>query len=266
MVGYIYLTTNLINAKKYIGKHVYDGQEIDPKYLGSGKTLKQAIQKYGKENFKCEVLEWCNSIEELNRKEQYWINLCNATNNKEYYNIAIGGTGGPIIDSLTSEQKNKIYEKRRETWTRNNTCEKMGVKRRQYYKEHPEAKIKISKGLKKFYREHPEIGEQISNRQKGSVWSPERRSHQTVLTGEKHPFSKACVCIETQEIFCSATEAAQKYGGSYKVIWKCCKGQCQTAAGFHWAFKDDVQRQKEFNQYVGQERKIFRKSKIGYKN
>ena len=45
---YIYLTTNTINGMKYIGKHY---GELDDSYLGSGKLIKQAILKYGKDHF-----------------------------------------------------------------------------------------------------------------------------------------------------------------------------------------------------------------------
>lgn len=50
----IYKTTNLLNGMFYIGKH----QTEDPNdsYLGSGVYLKRAIAKYGKCNFKKEVL------------------------------------------------------------------------------------------------------------------------------------------------------------------------------------------------------------------
>jgi hypothetical protein len=48
----IYKTTNLINNKIYIGKSNTNNSD----YLGSGKRLKLAIKKYGKENFKKEML------------------------------------------------------------------------------------------------------------------------------------------------------------------------------------------------------------------
>lgn len=89
--GYVYITTNLINNKKYIGQHAT--QTFDKSYIGSGKILKRAIKKYGKENFKTEVLEWCYNREELGEKEKYWIDFYNATNDKEWYNIIPGGYG-----------------------------------------------------------------------------------------------------------------------------------------------------------------------------
>ena len=89
--GYIYLTTNLINNKKYIGQH--KSEHFNPKYKGSGILIVEAFKKYGKENFNTEVLEWCSSKEELNEKEKYWIANLNALKDPMFYNISEGGEG-----------------------------------------------------------------------------------------------------------------------------------------------------------------------------
>lgn len=91
MYGYIYLTTNLINNKKYIGQH--KSNLFDTKYKGSGKILQQAINKDGWDNFKCELLEECDSKSELDEREAYYIRLYNAVNSDEYYNLVPGGLG-----------------------------------------------------------------------------------------------------------------------------------------------------------------------------
>ena len=118
--GYIYITTNLINNKKYVGKH--SRPEFDVHYLGSGKILRTAISKYGKENFICEIIDWSQSPEELNQKEKFWINLLEANTDRDFwYNICDGGNGGPIMwgnnnpnygnhASLSEEHKRKIRE------------------------------------------------------------------------------------------------------------------------------------------------------------
>jgi len=85
----VYMTINLINNKKYIGAD----SKNNPDYLGSGKILKKAIKKYGKENFQKIILEECNSNENLFKKEIKWIELLNATKNKDFYNILSGGQG-----------------------------------------------------------------------------------------------------------------------------------------------------------------------------
>ena len=58
MIGYIYKTTNLINGKIYIGQH--KSSSFDTNYYGSGKLLIKALKKYGKENFKIELIEGCS--------------------------------------------------------------------------------------------------------------------------------------------------------------------------------------------------------------
>lgn len=70
MYGYIYLTTNLVNGKIYIGRKK-SSIFLSTKYLGSGRVLKQAIKKYGKINFSVLLLQECFSNTELNSAEKY---------------------------------------------------------------------------------------------------------------------------------------------------------------------------------------------------
>ena len=94
MYGYIYITTNLLNGKKYIGQH--KASSFDTKYIGSGIYLNRAITKYGKTNFVCEVLESCETQDKLNEREIYWIKKFDAVASENFYNISIGGTGGDL--------------------------------------------------------------------------------------------------------------------------------------------------------------------------
>ena len=111
MFGYIYLTTNLTNGKKYIGKH--EATEFDPTYKGSGKALIRAIKKYGWNNFSCEILlpekvsTICESANELNKAEKYYIKLYNAVESDEYYNQLYGGEGLSSEDATGS--KNHMF-------------------------------------------------------------------------------------------------------------------------------------------------------------
>ena len=110
MYGYVYLTTNLINNRKYIGRH--KSSVFDPDYKGSGKLLWRAINKYGWDNFKVELLEECNSNEHLNEREQYWIDKFDAVESTEYYNIV---EGGGTVQGLkhTEETKRRMSETRK---------------------------------------------------------------------------------------------------------------------------------------------------------
>ena len=93
MIG-IYKITNIVNNKSYIGistdieerwcqhKNQYNWQRE------KNKTLYQAFQKYGLENFTFEVLEECK-ITELSEKEKYYVNKYDTYHNG--YNETAGG-------------------------------------------------------------------------------------------------------------------------------------------------------------------------------
>lgn len=91
MYGYIYLTVNLINGKKYVGKKT--SNKFDPNYFGSGIALNNAIKKYGKHNFCIHVLEELSDIStsvDLLKCEIKWQQKWNVVNNKEFYNMVLG--------------------------------------------------------------------------------------------------------------------------------------------------------------------------------
>ena len=90
MYGYIYETTNLVNGKKYVGQKK-SKVFLKEEYLGSGKLILLAIKKYGKENFSIKLIEECNTREELDEREIYWIaNLRKNYSPSMIYNIADG--------------------------------------------------------------------------------------------------------------------------------------------------------------------------------
>lgn len=91
--GSIYKIINLINSKIYIGQtksnppikrfrsHIYYAKK------NSSMLISRAINKYGKENFKFELICTCFNQEELNKQEEYFIKLYDSTNNKNGYNL-----------------------------------------------------------------------------------------------------------------------------------------------------------------------------------
>ncbi len=98
----IYSIENKINGKMYIGQTT---MEIDKRwYAHCAKNshcliLKQAILKYGKDNFEINVFKFCDTQEEADQEEIYWI-----TELKPQYNIKSGGSRG----SHSEETKKKI--------------------------------------------------------------------------------------------------------------------------------------------------------------
>lgn len=114
--NFVYQTTNLVNGKYYIGVHQCD--TLDDGYLGSGLILARAISKYGKENFKREILQFFDSPEEAFLFEAEIVTLEFVSRNS-VYNVAPGGAGGsivfnrkPFLGPHTDETKERLSQGR----------------------------------------------------------------------------------------------------------------------------------------------------------
>ena len=114
MYGYIYLTINKVNHKTYVGQKKLITKTWDKdNYLGSGKHLKCAIKKYGRENFEKFLIQFCSTKEELDKQEIFWIAEYRKRGLAQY-NIADGGQGGNLTHSwnkgktLSDEHKAKL--------------------------------------------------------------------------------------------------------------------------------------------------------------
>lgn len=90
MYGYIYKITNKINGKIYVGQH--KAETFDNRYWGSGSNLHEAKMEYGIDNFTREILVWCETLQELNQQEMFWIEHLQCRNPDIGYNIQPGGT------------------------------------------------------------------------------------------------------------------------------------------------------------------------------
>jgi group I intron endonuclease len=101
----IYLTTNLVNKKQYVGKQHLEDNKKDT-YIGSGYLLHKAVTKYGKENFKKEILEFCETDEILNIQEIFWIKEKN-TLQPNGYNLTEGGTGGDTFSFSVNKENTR---------------------------------------------------------------------------------------------------------------------------------------------------------------
>jgi group I intron endonuclease len=98
----IYKTTNLINGKIYIGQD----SNNNPNYYGSGLFLKRAVRKYGKINFRKEILAECGSKEMLNELEIFFIALYRKKFGKEtLYNISAGGDGNKGLSHTEASKR-----------------------------------------------------------------------------------------------------------------------------------------------------------------
>jgi group I intron endonuclease len=107
----IYLTTNLINNKKYIGKDRHNS----PSYLGGGVALREDIKTYGRSNFTKEILEICSDLDMLKYREIYWLEYYDASSNPEFYNLtnkSHGSINGPTKTNLYLNRGSSISQSR----------------------------------------------------------------------------------------------------------------------------------------------------------
>lgn len=97
----VYLTTNLVNSKKYIGVHQTDDSETFDGYLGCGiyaahkiknpdTPFQKAVLKYGAESFRRETLFVFENRDEAYEKEHELVNI-EWISRDDTYNVAIGG-------------------------------------------------------------------------------------------------------------------------------------------------------------------------------
>ena len=223
--GFIYITTNNINGKRYIGQRKYYGDYEN--YLGSGSVLKKAIKKYGVENFSKEIIEECKTKEELSQREQYWIDYYNAVNSDDFYNITCGGDGG-----FGSGENSPWYGKHLSDATKEKlSISKKGDKNPFYGKKHDlNTKKKMSDKAK--LRKHT-----IEEREKMSKGIKENHAD---YSGSKNPRAKKVIQYDKDNNYiktwgCSK-EASDELGICSNSIRQCCRGKYKSAGGYIWKF------------------------------
>ena len=91
MFYYMYEIKNHINGKIYVGVH--KTKNINDGYMGSGKVILQAIDKYGVENFSKTILEYFDSEIEMFFREKEIVND-DFLLREDVYNLRKGGMGG----------------------------------------------------------------------------------------------------------------------------------------------------------------------------
>ena len=120
MFYYLYQITNLLDNKIYIGTH--KTKNLDDDYMGSGKILNFAINKYGIENFKKDILEYFGTSEEMFAREKEIVNE-EFLLREDVYNIRRGGFGG--FDYINKSGIPKFLGKRHSEKTKDILSAKM---------------------------------------------------------------------------------------------------------------------------------------------
>jgi hypothetical protein len=199
---YTYKTTNLINGRYYLGMH--STNRIDDGYLGSGKRLYYELNKYGRNNFKFEILKQFESREELVQAEIGLITE-HDLKNPNCLNLKSGGEGG-----WTDIMRQKALQANKEYWTeeaRKEASHILSNRMKEIWKT-PVLREQLILSLKNRYRDLPGTfsgkrhseasiekmrqskknqGKGIENSQYGTCWITDEYSNKKILKGEIIP-------------------------------------------------------------------------------
>lgn len=200
MYHIIYLTTNLINGKKYIGDH--STNNLEDNYFGSGVLINKAIKKYGKKNFKREILgSFPEKILAFDAQKKYIDQYNTLTPNG--YNISLTG-GHQCKNCMSEETKEKIGKASRNR--SKETKEKIGKASRNRSKESLEkiriaAKKRIGEKNNFFGKHHTEeTKENLRKKDKDYTKTPEYRENMSKsVSGEKNGMFGKHQSEETRE-------------------------------------------------------------------
>lgn len=251
--GIIYKITNKVNGKVYIGQTI---RSFDKRYKGDllnthNEHLKNSILKYGIDNFEIiKEYDTAQDQEELNQKEEYYINMFNSMDPSKGYNKKGGGSRG----KLSEETKNKLSEIR------------IGKSNPMYgiHRSHTEeTKIKIGKAHKgKYVSEETKI--KISESKRGMQHTEETKikmsishkgklkSEETKIKMSKAKSKKVIMLDKKTNVFINnfygvheAVRCVFGYTEEIKIkskvsnICECCRGKRKTAYGFKWMYEED---------------------------
>lgn len=259
----VYMHTNKVNGKKYIGQTIYGNKPQKRWDNGNGYKgctyFYKAIQKYGWDSFEHEVLASNLTSQEADNFESLLIKKFDTTNSDNGYNIEPGGTKNKTLSESTKKKisethmgdKNPMYGVRL-------TGEKNGM----YGKCHTEdTKRKIGVGVSG--NKNGNYGKQMSDERKQKI----RESRAGKYAGKNAGFyghhhseeAKKRVGDEHRGANAYNAKAVVQMDDNYNVIkvWKCisdaykeldiCRqsipevlnGKQQRAGGFRWLYLYD---------------------------
>lgn len=194
----IYKVTNLLNNRYYIGRH--STKNIDDNYMGSGIGIINAIEKYGKENFKKEIIAEAFDSAGLWEIERQIVNS-EVVNDPMSYNMAYGGKH--YLHGLKKYDPDAFVEHQRKSGLvggRNCYDSKTEEEKKKW---HSSGGRTVMKNYKKQGIVHPFLTKETSKKGyeasskiiKGSIelWSPD-----AICSNKNHPLYKKGQCIRVK--------------------------------------------------------------------
>ena len=209
----IYLWTNLVNGKKYVGQTTCFHRRMKTyRYTYPNAYMEHAVNKHGLENFDITILERDVPLDKLDEREQYWLDYYQSYDMDKGYNICkIASTTKGVTHTEEWCQEHSKWlkdkwatdEEYRKFWQ-----ERMSGENNYFYGKH------FSGELNPMYGKH---------------------HSQTTKDKLSKAIGKSVRCVETGDVYTSITRAAQAVGVTRCVVSEALhKGY--RAGGYHWEF------------------------------
>lgn len=253
----IYCHKNKINGKRYIGQtnkknpeqRWQNGKGYAPKEnekQGKNRKFYNAILKYGWDNFEHIILETnILSLKEANQKEQYWIAYYDTFNNDEKgYNMTPGGDNHLLSDDAKERLRQTLIQ------TYKNNPEKVEYQKQKqaeisgkpvYCFELDKKYISLSEAARENNVDVSAITRCLLRQNQlttnGLHWkyADENITLEEIEKTRKKS-KKKVLCVETNIIYDSPKDAANKLNLDNNAIGKCCRGVCKTYKNYHWRY------------------------------
>lgn len=222
-MGLIYKITNKVNNKVYIGKTIRNisfryGNNMNSLFLRHHNDhLKKSMLKYGFDSFVIDVVEDGISDEDIIDREVFYINKYKSYNPDYGYNKIIkhSDLGGKCYKKVICINNGIVYDSMTEA------CNDLDLN------------IGKVSAVCNGKRRHTK-GYQFAFYEEGKEYVL-----QDIIVGEKVN-AKQVICINTQEVFKSISEASKFFGISLDSISKCCSGRHnETKEGYQFAFYEE---------------------------
>lgn len=206
----IYTHINKTNGKVYIGLTGMIPEERwrDGKGYHKGTHFRNAIDKYGWDNFEHKIIKDNLTKEEASYWEQYYISFYNSMDRRFGYNMSSGGEHGGHVQTI--ETRKKISENHGGFDGKNHTEETL--------KKMREAKAG---------KNHPNYGKHFSNDLK-----------EKLKIAALNARGRLFLCVELNRIFDNLNEAQEITACSKSAIVRCCQNKQYQSKGYHWKYVD----------------------------
>ncbi len=241
--GFIYKIKNLTNGKIYIGqttrplhKRVYEYKSAFNLNKFYNQHLLNAFNKYGWENFDFSIVDTAPTINELNKKEIYYIKKYNTTNKDVGYNIELGGLNNiPPLDTIKKMSQSHLGKKQHDTWINKRIAPAGSDEAKKYGRvKTDEEKKMLSEKSPRYWLNKKRDDETIKKISKTKKEKGLSQKQKNLLY--KKVFVKDVNTNEILNLYDSTTAASKVVGVNQSTISRWCKNN-KVVINKRWSYK-----------------------------